>query len=212
MSIYEKQKLETINRIFSQVGGMINKAFGMKLYDLAYKCKRGVIVEIGSAGGLSTICLASGSKAGHNAKVYAIDPFNGGGATPDPTWWNLKDPGTPDLKYYIHQGDSFELFSNNIKNFGVDDVVHPIVNYSELAVKSYPGDPIELLFVDGEHRYNYVKMDLELYTPFMITQSTLVMHDADYFGVNKSIKELILGNPKWTNCTFKSSVFYATKK
>lgn len=199
-----------VEQVHNIVPGMVQKEECVWLYEMAKLCSRGVVVEIGSSAGMSTICLGGGSKAGNKVKVYAIDPFNGGGATPDPTWWDESDEGTPDIKYYINQGVSFQTFWENVKKFNLEDIIHPIVDYSELAVKRYPGDPIELLFIDGDHRYNYVKLDLELWTPFLISGGILALHDHTYRGVKRVIEEII-SDPTRFNGLSPKWIFHATK-
>jgi len=202
-------KYEILRKIQSEVEGMVQPKECAFLYDCALQCSQGVIVEIGSAQGLSTISMAMASKTGKRVKVYAVDPHNGGGATPDPGWWDMNDPGTPDPKYYINQGVSFTRFWANVQKFGVDDIIKPIINYSEIAIKEYPGEPIELLFIDGDHRFNYVRLDLELWSPFMLPGSIVAMHDSTYPGVRKAINEIL---PKLNFHNFvEEPVFHATK-
>jgi hypothetical protein len=199
-----------VEQVYSVVPGMVQKEECVWLYEMAKRCSRGVVVEIGSSAGLSTICLGGGSKAGNKVKVYAIDPFNGGGATPDPTWYDMSDEGTPDRRYYVNQGVSFQPFWENVKKFNLEEIIHPIVDYSELAVKRYPGDPIELLFIDGDHRYNYVKLDVELWTPFMISNGVIALHDCTYVGVERVIKEIISNPARFKNLSYRP-IFHAIK-
>jgi len=200
-----------INQVCTTVPGMMRSPTEcLWLYDMAKRCSRGVIVEIGSSAGMSTISLAGGSRAGNKVKVYAVDPFNGGGGTPDPTWWDMDHEGTPNPAYYINQGASLGPFMENVKRFNLEDIITPIVDYSELAVKKYPGDPIEFLFIDGDHRYNYVKLDVELWTPFMVSGGIVALHDSDYHGVVRVIKEII-SDPKRFQISACGPVFHATK-
>lgn len=191
--------IEIIKKIFETVPGMISKEEGLFLYNLASKCTKGAIVEIGSSSGRSTICLAKGSKSGGNMTVYAVDPQNGGGSTPDPTWFDTNSSGTPDPKYYINQGDSLPQFKERLYEHRVDDIVAPMVDYSELVYKKGWIRPIELLFIDGEHRYNYVKMDLEMWGGHLISGSILLMHDSSTPGVRRVINEFIINNPRFTD-------------
>lgn len=188
---------EILKPVFDSVPGMISMEEGLYLYKLASECSKGVIVEIGSNAGRSTICLGKGSKAGGKMPVYSVDPHNGGGATPDPTWYDAGAPGTPDNKYYINQGVGFNAFQGRLKQHGVDDVVVPFVDYSELAYKKGWDKPIEVLFIDADHRYNYVKMDLELWGKHLIPGGTVLMHDSTYTGVRKVINEMIISNPRF---------------
>lgn len=188
--------------VFDSVPGMISMEEGLYLYDLASKCTKGVIVEIGSNAGRSTICLAKGSKAGERlggVTVYSVDPHNGGGATPDPTWYDAGAPGTPDKQYYTNQGVGFPAFRERLNQHHVEDVVFPLVNYSELAYKAGWDKPIELLFIDADHRYNYVKMDLELWGKHLIPGATLLMHDSTYTGVRRVINEMVISSPRFTD-------------
>jgi|SRR3989304_380102 len=203
--------IEVIRQIFESVPGMISEEEGLFLYDLAAKCTKGAIVEIGSSAGRSTICLAKGSKSGGNMTVYAVDPHNGGGSTPDPTWWDASKDGTPNPKYYINQGDSLQQFRQSLFKHRVDDIVVPMVDYSELVYKKGWTRPIELLFIDGEHRYNYVKMDVEMWGKHLVSGGMILMHDSSGSGIRRVINELIISNPRFTNVK-ESPMFNATVK
>jgi hypothetical protein len=91
----------------------------------------------------------------------------------------------------------------------VDDIVNPLVDYSELAYKKGWSKPIELLFIDGDHRYNYVKMDVELWGKHLVHGATLLMHDSSYTGVRKVINELIISNPRFTDIK-ETPIFMST--
>lgn len=59
----------------NDIEGWLADVEGALLYSLARKCNaNGVIVEIGSWKGKSTIFIAKGSEAGQRVRVYAIDP------------------------------------------------------------------------------------------------------------------------------------------
>ena len=79
---------------------------------------KGVIVEIGSWKGKSTICLAKGSKDAKREKVYAIDPHL----------------GNTEL---VKQGDTFSEFMKNINFAKVDDYIIPLKMKSEEAAKKW---------------------------------------------------------------------------
>jgi predicted O-methyltransferase YrrM len=201
--------VEIIRKIFDSVPGMILEEEGLFLYNLAARCIKGTIVEIGSSRGRSTICLAKGSKSGGNMTVYAVDPHNGGNPTKDPTWRDISQEGTPNLKYYVNQGKSFPQFRQALLEHCVDDIVAPLVDYSELVYKKGWTRPIELLFIDGEHRYNYVKMDVEMWGKHLISGGIILMHDSSYPGVRRVINELIIPSSRFTDIK-ESPIFNAT--
>lgn len=193
-----------ITNIFNNVPGMISETEAKMLFILASKCSKGAIVEIGANSGRSTVCLAKGSKYGYGVPVISVDPHNGGGATPDPTWHDMGDPGTPDEQYYINQGVSFPPFLETLKKCGVDDIVKPLVNYSGAAyTESNWNKPIELLFVDGDHRYNYVKIDVETWGSHLISGGHILMHDSAYPGVVDVIEKILKPDLRFEKFTEK---------
>ena len=115
------------------------------LYSLAKKCNgSGVIVEIGSWKGRSTVLLAKGSKAGQRVRIYAIDPHEG----------SAED----------ERLNTFSEFKKNIANAQAEDIVVPIVNTSEGAANDFL-EPCALIFVDGSHTSDSVKQDFVSWYP-----------------------------------------------
>lgn len=188
--------IELVNEIFRSVGGPIVEHEGLFLYNLAKECKNGYIVEIGSAQGRSTICLAKGSKAGYQVKVYSIDPHAGGLYTPDSTMHDPTSDGTPDIKYYTGQGTAHQIFCDNLKKFDVQDIVIPIVDYSELAYKNFDNGkgwnlPIGLLWIDGDHRYKYVMIDVDLWAKHVVSEGKILFHDRPFPGVTRVLNKIL---------------------
>ena len=134
---------------------------GRLLYDLARGCRgRGVIVEIGSWKGKSTIWLASGSRRGARAKVYAIDPH------------------TAESDNLVTQSavPTFAEFTRNIRSAGLDDLVVPLVTTSIEAARSF-AEPVEMIFIDGAHDYASVALDLDVWLPKVVDGGTIAFHD-----------------------------------
>ena len=64
--------------LLASVEGWLTDAEGELLFRLASRCTgRGVIVEVGSWKGKSTIALGRGSRAGVSATIHAVDPHAG---------------------------------------------------------------------------------------------------------------------------------------
>jgi MMP 1-O-methyltransferase len=154
-------ELEEVARRVDGIGGWLTPKEGRLLYELARRCSgRGVIVEIGSWKGKSTIWLASGSRRGAGVPVYAIDPHTAESdnlATQSPV-------------------PTFEEFSRNVRRAGVDDLVVPRVMTSAAAARDFT-EPVELIFIDGAHDYASVALDFELWFPKVIDGGTLAFHD-----------------------------------
>ena len=70
--------IDEVREITNKLRGWLTPAEGELLYNLAKNCTgKGVIVEIGSWVGKSTIHLAAGSQEGSQVPVFAIDPHTG---------------------------------------------------------------------------------------------------------------------------------------
>jgi len=182
-----------IDKLYKEVPCGILKSFAELLYNTAKGCSKGIILEIGSNMGCSTISLASGSRDGHKVKMVSIDPHNGGTATPTEFPTDEKD-FRPQKPNYIKQGLNLDKFKLNLINFNVFDCVTIICDYSELAFDKWEKEPIELLFIDADHRYYFVKKDVELYFPYVIRGGYVIFDDYAYPGVTRIINELLNEN------------------
>jgi predicted O-methyltransferase YrrM len=117
----------------------------------------GVIVEIGSFKGKSTIALARGAAATHGGKVYAIDPHR---IQPE--------------EGYLEDTEA-EFFAN-IRKGGVEEQVEPMVMTSAEAAKNW-ARPVRVLWIDGDHRYEPSKLDFTLWEPHVVEGGIIAMHD-----------------------------------
>lgn len=160
----------TIDELRSQIGsveGWLTETEGITLFHLAQRCSgKGVILEIGSWKGKSSIWLAHGSRSGCGAQVYAVDPHLG---------------HAPDSPSGVRSG-TFGEFRENLVRFGVAEQITPLVTTSEIAAATFD-HPIELLFIDGAHAYDLVKLDFDLWCPKVVEGGTIVLHDSNAGGI-----------------------------
>lgn len=171
-------------------GASILDAEGRLLYKLASKCKQGVIVEIGSWKGRSTIWLAKGARA----KVYAIDPHE----------------GTRTHKYGGCE-NTYDEFIKNMERAGVSDMVVPVVKTSEEAVKDWD-KPVGLIFIDGEHSCEAVKFDFDNWVPHLVEGGVIALHDTiAYEGPRKVVIDNIFKSREFMNIGMVGQVVYARK-
>ncbi|MEJ8545125.1 class I SAM-dependent methyltransferase [Brevibacillus borstelensis] len=141
------------------------------------------IVEIGSLKGKSTCFTAMGSMLGNGAHVYAMDP------------WEL---------IYGEIGKTYhQEFWQNVGKFGLEPLITSIVGYSHEVVKEWSGE-IGLLFIDGDHHYESVRRDYELWAPFIAQGGWIAFHDINgiWPDVKRVIDELIMPSDLWTNKVF----------
>jgi hypothetical protein len=141
------------------VEGHTRRSEARCLYELAQESsEQGVIVEIGSYRGLSTVALARGSLQGPRIPIYSIDPHEAGPRSP-----------------YGPQ-DNVPFFRNLLIS-GVAEMVRPIALLSSEAVRGW-NKPVSLLWIDGNHQYEVVKRDFIEWSGFLIEGGYLAFHDS----------------------------------
>lgn len=189
--------MNKIKELVNKIDGWLTEREGKLLYNLAKNCRgKGVIVEIGSWKGRSTIWLGQGSKQGNNVEIYAIDPHT----------------GASEHKDLYEKVWTFEEFKNNIKNARVDDIVIPIVKTSEEVAKSF-NEPVELIFIDGAHEYDLVKLDFKKWFPKVINGGVMAFHDTigGWPGPKKVAEEFVYKSKNFRNVGFIDSITFAEK-
>ncbi len=185
------EDIQKIKKIADTIDGFLSHSEEMFLYNTANKAsKKGVIVEIGSFKGKSTVWLSKGSLAGNKVKIYAIDP-------------HISNLEHKDKK------SSLPIFKENLKKASVTDMVQTIVAKAEDAVKKWD-KPISFLWIDGDHRYEGVKKDFDLWSPFVIEGGTIAFHDSTYGDVQKLVGEAIV-KKGFKNAGLIDSISYAVK-
>jgi MMP 1-O-methyltransferase len=164
-----------VKPLIAGVPGWLTDEEGEALYELARACTgRGVIVEIGSFKGKSTICLGLGSRAGASLPVHAIDP---------------------------HQ-ERFPEFEANVERAGIAELVRPIPSLSQAVADGFE-EPIELLFVDGSHEYDLVLEDFEKWVPKVVDGGWVAFHDTTWTpGPRKVVGHAIYRSRRFKDARF----------
>jgi predicted O-methyltransferase YrrM len=187
--------INDIRKTVLKVDGYLSDKEGELLYNIAKNCTgRGAIVEVGSWKGKSTIWIASGSKDGKNIRIYAIDPHT----------------GSSEHKEKYRNIWTFEEFKNNIRNANVEDVVTPLVKTSEDAARGFSG-PVEFVFIDGAHEYDFVKTDFVSWFPKIIDGGFLAFHDSGMDGPRKVIEDFVYKSRNFRNIVTADSITVAQK-
>jgi predicted O-methyltransferase YrrM len=133
------------------------------------------IVEIGSFRGRSTIVLRRA--AAPDVEVVAIDPHGGG------------DRGPREISPDAARGEAdHEAFHANLRRAGVDAGVRHVRRTSQDALAEVEG-AVELLYVDGAHRYRPARADIERWGERVAPGGTMLVHDA-YNAVGVMLAQL----------------------
>jgi predicted O-methyltransferase YrrM len=122
---------------------------------------RGVILEIGSFKGKSTVGLASVAAHYRLGPVVAVDPHTAPAST---------DPSLGD------QVSSFDDFGNTLAAAGLTAHVEVHRTFSRDLAAGW-NRPIRLLWIDGDHTYGGAKEDLDLFAPHLIAGGIVAFHD-----------------------------------
>jgi predicted O-methyltransferase YrrM len=173
---------DAIAPTIAHVEGWMSDDQGRRLYDAAARCRPGGrIVEIGSFRGRSTIVLASAAPPG--VEVVAIDPHAG------------NDRGPREIAGYEAQAaDDHAAFTQNLAAAGVTERVRHVREFSDAAHHHVDG-PIDVLYIDGAHRYGPARRDIHAWGARLADGGTLLIHDAfSSVGVTLAIlRELAAG-------------------
>lgn len=127
-----------------------------------------IVVEIGSLIGESTLELAL-----HFSQVYAIDTWD------YPNTEAFTEPKKGQTEAYF---DRVAKFAGNITKVKGDSVA---------VARAWKGPMIDLLYVDGDHRYAGVKADLDAWTGHVRLGGFVGGHDYDsrFEGVKRAVDE-----------------------
>ena len=186
---------DEVRKLVAEVGGWLTDREGEFLYEHAKGCTgTGIVIEIGSWKGKSTIWLGRGAKAGKGVRVYAIDPYTGA---------------------YEHQRfdevSTLEEFRRNIELAGISDIVVLMVMTSEEAAKDF-AERAEFIFIDGDHGYESVKLYFELWFTKLIDDGVIALHDTlGWAGPKRVAKEFMFKSKVFKNAGFVDSIAFAQK-
>lgn len=134
--------------------------------------ENGIIIEIGSAWGYSISKMAEVSK--RSVTLFAIDPWTLGGQKQQPA-----------------------------RERQFREITAPYKNIRKIKAFSQDVDwkvEIDLLFIDGNHQYNFVSGDYLKFSPFVKKDGILVFHD--YLeerapGVTRAVAEFVIPSGLW---------------
>lgn len=147
------------------------------------------VVEIGAYKGKSTICIALGLlKNQYKYKFKSIDPLY------------------QDKKHLAY-------FKKLLKKFKVEKIVDTQGEFSEAAFEKWdPNFLINMLWIDGNHEYDFVSKDFELWSKYLMPNGVIIFHDFYLTGVREVIYKNILTSEFFNKLVFIDGNLLSAKK
>lgn len=189
------------------------------LFLLAYASRdlAGDVAEIGAWCGRSSVALGLAAKLSGGTRVLAVDLF------PRHDDWHENEDGSFSLRVKLASGTVaaydghrlwrepylesvkplferhagiLDIFRESMERNALADVVEPLRGTSALLGER-PGLRLRLAFIDGDHSYEAVCNDIDAVLPLLVPGGWLCFDDAfaAYEGVDRAIRERVLGNP-----------------
>ena len=138
-----------------------------------------MVVEVGSWKGMSTAVLAKAA-ADYHGSVFAVDHW-------------LGSEGVKDERLLAQNADIYSIFKRNMILLGLWNTVHPLVMDSQTACQIFADGILDVVFIDADHRYEYLKKDILSWLPKLKDGGILCGHDCEgyYSEYPDKIKRMI---------------------
>ena len=122
-------------------------------------------VEVGCWKGRSVAFMAVEiHKSGKSIRFDCVDTWNGS---------ETEDPHNNDK--YVKSGTLYEKFLSNTER--VKHIITPKRGDSVQMASSYEDDSLDFVFIDGDHRYEMVKADIQAWLPKVKSGGIISGHD-----------------------------------
>lgn len=151
------------------------------------------VVEIGSAQGRATLVLAQALCDGNGGIVHTIDPmvYNKSIAS---TWV-----------------DNEPILRENIARSGLRNI--EVIKDISSRVGTRFDRSIHLLFIDGDHSYEAVRSDFELFEPRVVSGGVIALHDVGVCaGPRRLAREEVYGSPRFSGIRTVRTMLVAVKR
>lgn len=161
----EVEDFESVLASVSDVEGWMTPDQARQLWDSAQEvAPGGLVVEIGSFRARSLIVLAKAISGG--VDLASVDPHAG------------NDRGPQEFEGFAEEAsEDHVVFERNLTRAGVRDKVRHLRLYSHEASGEIDR-PIDLLYIDGAHRFAPARDDIRRWSRLVKPGGTLLIHDS----------------------------------
>lgn len=167
------------------IDGWLTDDQARRLWDAARRLQpEARAVEIGSFRGRSTVITALGLPPG--ARLAAIDPHAG------------NDRGPQEIAGKEAEAETdHAVFLANLERAGVRDRVDYVREFSDAAHDAVEGE-IDLLYIDGAHRYAPARDDIVTWGARVVPGGTMLIHDSfSSIGVTLALLATLAPSDQW---------------
>ncbi len=106
------------------------------------------------------------------------------------TWNGSVNEDAHQNDQFVKSGTLYDKFISNTER--VKHIITPIRGDSVSVASQYADDSLDFVFIDGDHRYEYVKADIEAWLPKMKLGSVLAGHDYGWCeDVRRAVHEVL---------------------
>lgn len=158
----------------------------------------GVLLEIGSFKGKSTVILAKAKAAARErSSVVSVDPLT----SPAPT-----DPSLDGA------ASCRDEFFGNLDRAGIKDLVEFHETTSQELVKQWTRS-LRALWIDGDHTFEGATSDFELFSPFLAPGGVIAFHDVMHCsGVTRVFADRVLRSELFGAAGIVGSIGWAQRR
>lgn len=130
-------------------------------------------LEIGVCCGANLISVAQTYAKCAGSVIVAVDPWGNGGST-----------------YAVNLNkEHYDFYIKNLKNFGLTEKVRTNIGTSRIEVPKLANNFFDIIYIDGNHKSNYVLEDAVLSFNKLKIGGYLIFDDYAYPGKECSVKK-----------------------
>ena len=163
----------------------------------------GKAVEVGCWKGRATSAFKFGIPK-DQFQLYCVDPFL----------------GSTEHKEDLQGGSTRGDFEKNLRDRGILDSIVVIEKYSKDASMDFEDNSLDLVFIDAEHDYDNVKLDIQSWTPKLKSGAIICGHDypdpekedAGFEELSKAVDEEVRDNNNFKDFSWLCGIWGARKK
>jgi hypothetical protein len=149
----------------------------------------GRFVEVGCWLGRSLAAFATFAReAGKIIELHAVDTFTGAPANTAQA-----------TILAAHGGSTARAFRANLAALGIEAIIHEADSLTA-AKRNFSPRSIAAVFIDGDHRYEAVRADIQAWIGKVIPGGIIAGHDIDEPGVAQAVAEMFANYNKAGRC------------